>query len=191
MADPSVLARYGFPSVRAFQAAFCAGRTGQPLLTIDGVWGPHTAAAADELPYLSAHFQVDADNLRSHGNHQCLVRRELIYALELLRGQINRPVTVIDAYRDPAYNASLGQAGPADGLQHGAATNSQHVLGLAADLPDSMSLSVQQVRDMHIFSGIGYSRSTGHVLHVDMRHVDPSTNYTKSSPTNPAMWLYA
>lgn len=181
MVDQSVLARFGFPQVHAFQSAFCGGKSGLPLLTIDGIWGPHTAAAAAELPYLSPHFQVDADHLRSRGNGQCLIRRELLYALELFRAKLGRPVPIIDGYRDPAYNAKLD----------GAASNSQHQYGTAVDLPSSLGLGVQQCRAMHIFSGIGYSRSTGHVLHVDVRHVDAKTNFTHSTPENPAMWLYA
>jgi uncharacterized protein YcbK (DUF882 family) len=173
---PADLARYGFPTIASFQRAYNGG----PWLAVDGIWGPNTEAAAAKLPGLSAHFGVDSDNLRSHGNHQCLVRRELLAALEVLRASIGRPVLVVDAYRDPAYNAGLP----------GAAHDSQHQYGVAADIAESVQLTVAEVRAAGVFSGFGYSVSTHHVRHVDGRHFDPVHNVTHSTIARPAIWTY-
>lgn len=176
---PNDLARFGFPTVQAFQRATTfPGADGMSLVT-DGHWGAQTAAAAAHLPLLSPHFDVNSDNLRSKGNGLCLVRRELIRALEVLRAHIGRPVPILDAYRDPAHNRAVGGA-----------SESQHPDGLAADFPQGARILVTDIVACHRFSGFGVSRSTGHVLHADVRHLDPRSNVTHSTVAHPARWWY-
>lgn len=173
---PTDLARFGFPTIAAFQRAY-AGPL--PALAVDGVWGPATMAAAAQLPSLSPHFGVDSDHLRSNGDHRCLVRRELLLALEVLRAHIGRPLLVVDAYRDAVHNAAIGSV-----------RDSQHPIGTAADIAEAVHLTIAEVQGSGAFSGYGYSVSTKHVLHVDVRHVDPVHNVTHSTIARPAVWTY-
>lgn len=136
---------------------------------IDSVAGPNTQAALSRLPNLSDHFVVD--ELRSHGNGDCYVRKELVNALEQLRARLNMPIHVIDAYRDPKHNAEVGGV-----------SGSQHLDGLAADIPGICGWRV--VAAMQVFSGLG--DRLGAISHVDMRHI----NGGPSTPTNPARWTY-
>ena len=175
----SLLNTYGFPcgavdgtlglaskaAIKMFQRACNLGN----WLTTDGIAGPQTQAALGGLPHLSPNFVVD--ELRSHGNQNCYVRRELLQGLEQLRSALNMPIHVIDAYRDPAHNAAVGGVG-----------NSEHVDGTAADIPGICSW--RKVASLEIFSGIG--DRFGAISHVDMRHLDGG----KFTPQNPARWTY-
>jgi hypothetical protein len=138
-------------------------------LIIDGLPGPATQAALANLPHLSPNFVVD--ELRSHGNQNCYVRRELLQGLEQLRSALNMPIHVIDAYRDPAHNAAVG------GVDH-----SEHVDGTAADIPGICGW--RKVASLQIFSGIG--DRNGAISHIDMRHLDGG----QFTPQNPARWTY-
>ncbi len=143
-------------------------------LKVDGVPGLLTQAALGRLPNLSLHFVVD--ELRSHGNGDCFVKRGLLQALESLRLKLNMPLHIIDAYRDPQHNAAVGGA-----------SDSMHLYGLAADIPGVCGWRV--VANMQIFSGIG--DRYGSISHVDMRHLDPKHNLTpNATPKSPARWTY-
>lgn len=174
----SVLSTHGFPTgaidgVLGTQSKAAIARFQQAstyyTAGIDGIAGPNTQNALQRLPYLSDHFVVD--ELRSHGNGNCYVRKELVDALEQLRARLNMPIHVIDAYRDPVHNAEVGGV-----------TGSEHLDGLAADIPGICSWRL--VANMRIFSGIGDRH--GAISHVDMRHI----NGGSFTPSNPARWTY-
>jgi peptidoglycan hydrolase-like protein with peptidoglycan-binding domain len=178
------LNRWGFPvgkvdgvlgphtkqAVKYFQEACNLG----PHLAVDGIPGELTQAAIACLPYLSEHFV--AGELRSNGNGNCCIRRELLAGLEKLRAELNMPIHIISAYRDPAHNKKVG------GAQF-----SMHVYGLAADIPGLCSY--RKVEDLQIFSGIGHRH--GAISHVDMRHNAGSNNKTpNATPIRPEVWAY-
>lgn len=156
-------------AVTKFQEAFNIG----PWLVVDGIPGPRTQAAISNLPHLSNNFVVD--ELRSHGNGDCFVKRDLLKALEDLRARLNMPVHVIDAYRDPQHNAAVGGA-----------SDSMHLWGLAADIPGICGWRV--VANMQVFSGIG--DRAGAISHVDLRHLSVHNQTPKATPLSPARWTY-
>jgi zinc D-Ala-D-Ala carboxypeptidase len=81
---------------------------------------------------------------------------KLIACLERLRTACgNRPLRIIDGYRDPAYNKRIGGA-----------PNSQHMYNRAADIPAGYATIAQA--EASGFTGIGHDRS-GRVIHVDVR----------------------
>jgi zinc D-Ala-D-Ala carboxypeptidase len=162
------------PNTKAAVARFQQAYANGPWLTVDAVPGPKTQAALDDLPYLSPHFSVA--EVASHGNGDCYVSRDLLAALEQLRTFLNMPLHVIDAYRDPAHNTSVG--GEKD---------SMHLYGLAADIPPVCSW--QAVARLGLFSGIGDRH--GMISHVDLRHLAGQANHTpNATPQAPARWTY-
>lgn len=164
-------------AVRRFQVAFNYGGPAAWLL-VDGDPGPLTQAALARLPLLSEHFSTS--ELRSRGeaaDGDCWVRRELLHALEALRHALgDRPLPVLDAYRNPAHNAAVGGA-----------ADSMHLWGYAADLPHPCT--VAQAQAVGVFSGIG--DKGGLVAHVDVRHLAGALNRTPgATPQAPARWHY-
>jgi zinc D-Ala-D-Ala carboxypeptidase len=103
------------------------------------------------------------------------VKKELVRGLERYRRLVGGPVAIVSGFRDPEKNRCVGGA-----------SGSQHLYGNAADVPPVLSLD--RVRSLHRFSGIGIQRATGRVRHVDVRHVLP--NPTGGTPQNPTIWLY-
>lgn len=156
-------------AVARFQQAYNAG----PWLKVDGIPGPLTTAAVAQLPQLSPHFVVA--ELASHGNGDCYVDRQLLVALEILRNRLSMPIHVIDAYRDPAHNAFVGGA-----------SDSMHLYGLAADIPQICSWRL--VAALSVFSGIG--DRFGAVSHVDLRHLSPANETPNATPAAPVRWTY-
>ena len=143
-------------------------------LAVDGIPGPKTQAALAELPHLSEHFVVA--ELRSKGNGNCYIKRELLQALEAWRAQLGgRPMRIISAYRDPAHNAG-----------EGGATHSMHLYGLAADVDPLEPWKDTSRRQL--FSGIGDRH--GAVSHVDLRHLSSFNLTPGASPRSPARWTY-
>jgi zinc D-Ala-D-Ala carboxypeptidase len=112
------------------------------------------------------------------GNGHIRGHRDLIIGLEKIREKTGRPIRIVNGYRDPSKNSCVGGA-----------SKSQHLFGLAADCDPG--LSVSQIRELRCFSGIGFSQSSGRVLHVDVRHVDRSSNVTGGTIANPTVWRYA
>lgn len=158
-------------AIQAFQKGF-----GYYDLLIDGYAGPQTHQALQLC--LDRGGRVDDfffwREFKSNGDGWINVHRELIRGLHNYRLRYG-PTKIVSGYRDIAYNRKIG-----------AVPNSQHVYGNAADIPPVAS--VNAVRGMRLFSGIGYERSTGKVRHVDVRHVGPNT--TGGTTTNPTIWRY-
>lgn len=178
-----LLNKYGFPcgaedgvwgaksraALAAFQRAWNGGRKSMdddgwfgPLMADTGNLSGRAYAALCSLarpnmggPYLSPHFTVH--ELRSKGNGDCFVRRELLHVLEVLRDMVG-PFSPISVYRDPAHNARIP----------GAASNSQHIHGTAADLSKSLGVTIAQAEKAGAH-GIGYHKWSRKVMHVDVR----------------------
>jgi hypothetical protein len=62
------------------------------------------------------------------------------------------------------------------------------MFGVATDIRGVTSVS--RMRSYQLFAGIGYSISSGKVLHVDSRDVG-GHNSTHGSPSAPTIWEYA
>lgn len=179
MTLPDEVARLGFDSVEAFQAAWNLG----PALKVDGICGPMTRAAASHslsrrlagLGDLSEHFSVHELACRCGGTlpgcRKILVLRGLLTSLEGYRQRLGAPVSIVSGYRCERRNAAVG------GAQH-----SQHIHGAAADLHPQVRDEV--VYGWGLFAGIGYGSVSGLVVHVDRRDL---TDHTGTLP-NPAVF---
>lgn len=147
-------------------------------LLIDGMAGPQTHhALRASLAYGGAcgagfYFR----EFKSKGDGWIKIKRDHVRALEVYRERFG-PVHILSGYRDPAHNRRVGGA-----------ANSQHLYGNANDIGNPKA-SLNAVRNLGVFSGIGYRRSTGLVIHVDSRHLGPNT--TSGTPTSPTIWRYA
>ena len=131
---------------------------------------------------LTDHFALWEFSCKCFGKyHDCqraLVLPALPAALERLRtAHYPTGLTIVSGYRCGRYNAGL----------NGAATDSQHTHGTAVDILPRATL--QQVRNLAVFSGIGVNRKSGLVSHVDVRHAG-RYNLTQSTPVHPAIWYY-
>jgi lysozyme len=162
-----------FAAVGDFQRGFAFWK-----LLVDGHAGPKTLEAlqssVEQGGKCSPNFTFR--EFKSSGNGWIKVSRDLVLGLEEYRELVGKPVSVVSGYRDPGRNASIP----------GAAKNSQHMYGNAADLEPVKTTN--EVKALRRFSGIGYQGSSGLVRHVDVRHVGPNT--TKSSVRDPAIWIY-
>lgn len=146
-------------------------------LGVDGAPGPETQKAIEAC--LSANGKCSAyftfREFASKGNGWVKVASALAFGLDRYRERAGGPVVVVSGYRDPARNSAAGGA-----------TNSQHLYGNACDL--APRLTVDQVRSLGVFSGVGWNRGSGLVAHVDVRHVGPNTS--GGTPANPTTWIY-
>lgn len=113
----------------------------------------------------SAHFSDQELACRCCGVNACT--RELVDTLELIRSAVtlgrgvDTPVHVDCAYRCPAHNAATA----------GAASNSQHQNGIAADIkiPDMTAAEMEKlVSTFPQINGIGRADHQGYI-HVDLR----------------------
>ncbi len=109
---------------------------------------------------ISAHFS-DAELACHHcGINACTAA--LVSALEALRVAVGLPITVDDAYRCAIHNVAVGGA-----------PDSQHLLGLAADIK-IVGMSVRQMYRAAVQipafrdGGIGVAMDQGYI-HVDVR----------------------
>jgi hypothetical protein len=122
---------------------------------------------------LSANFSYVEFRCKCGGRfttcRRIFIIRVQIQRLEAYRRRVGHPVTVVSGYRCPGHNNSVGGA-----------THSQHMVGTACDVPGVLTRA--QVRALGTFTGIGYSSSTGRVLHVDSR---------SGNVNSPAEWRYA
>jgi hypothetical protein len=158
-------------AVQAFQKGF-----GYYDLLIDGYAGAQTHQALQLC--LDRGGRVDDfffwREFKSKGDGWINVHRDLVRGLHEYRLRYG-PTSIFSGYRDTLHNKKVVGA-----------PNSQHVYGNAADINDVAS--VNAVKNLQKFSGIGYQGSTGKVRHVDVRHCGPNT--TGGTPSNPTVWRY-
>lgn len=112
---------------------------------------------------LSEHFKLKEFRCHDRANYpDTRVSPRLIAALEKIRNKVGRTVHVLSAYRPKDYNDAIP----------GAASNSQHIDGLAADIycDDINTKTLYDICDQVIGSsgGVGYYPHDGFV-HVDTR----------------------
>lgn len=170
--------------VRNFQKAWNLGA----WLTVDGLYGPKTDAALKVSmaahragrSNISAHFSTAEFKCQCNGKYRdcqgVWVTRVHIRRLESLRARTG-PLRINSGCRCPSHNKAVGGA-----------SSSQHMFGVATDIPGTLTLA--QVRALKLFAGIGYSGSTGRVLHVDARDIG-GHNLTSGRTTAPTVWRYA
>lgn len=161
---------------------------GEPL-AVDGVNGPKTRTAVRislarlkaGQPTVSEHFSWSEFACHCRGRYadcrRIRLHHSLVTGLERYRARVGRPVSIVAGYRCPRHNAAVGGA-----------TSSQHLYGAAADVEYALADAV--VAKLRVFSGIGRSRKTGKVRHVDVRHVS-GNNTTGGTPDRPTRWVYA
>ena len=146
-------------------------------LSVDGALGPKTVAALRrshrEGGACSAFFKFREFACKHCG--EIKVHRALVQGLDKYRRVVG-PVRIVSGYRCVTHNRVVGGK-----------PNSQHLYGCAADI--SAKVHWSEVRELKLFSGIGYQRSTNLVRHVDVRHRSPQ-NTTKGTPARPTVWLY-
>jgi hypothetical protein len=165
-------------SVRRYQMAF-AGASRDSWLAVDGLAGPLTQRAMEDYGQrLAANFLAGEFRCRHCGRNA--VRRELVAALQQLRGRIRVPVNIFSGYRCERHPATLRRPG------------SMHPKGLAADV--SPPPDVKAVRGLQAFSGIGTVARGSRVRHVDVRHVLPAKDRPGTTPRvtvgRPDVWSY-
>lgn len=144
-------------AVRDFQRGFAFA-----TLVAGGGVGPRTQEALRlsirRGGRCSQHFTFRS--FRSPGDGWIKLHRALARGLEAYRVALGEPVLVLSGHRDAAWNAV-----------HGGRPDSQHLHGTAADVEPA--LTVEQVRALRVFSGIGVDAASGLVRHVDVRHCGP------------------
>lgn len=157
-------------AVRDFQRGFAFA-----TLVAGGGVGPRTREALRVAirrgGRCSQHFAFRS--FRSPGDGWIKLDRALVRGLEVYRAALGGPVAILSGYRDPQSNR-----------RQGGRAGSQHLHGTAADVEPAMAL--EQVRDLRVFSGIGYDPQTGLVRHVDVRHCGPDPS--GGTPARPAIW---
>jgi len=151
-------------------------------LRVTGVIGTADLAALREavrLGRISAHFAPDEFRCKCGGRYpdcrRVRVPRATVVAAEKLRTLIGG-FTPISTYRCPGRNAHVG------GYER-----SQHLYGLAMDIPPT--LTPRQLRPLGVFSGFGVQSSTGKVRHVDLRHLSPD-NFPRATLAEPRIYTY-
>ena len=155
-------------AVRRFQTAYVKSD-----LKVDGIIGALTHAALEECRMtggqLTTHFRLR--EFASKGNGDIRADRQLVIGLQALREVYGAAIGIRSGYRDSAHNRKVGGA-----------RGSQHLYGRAADLAWREPMSIDEVAELSLFSGIGYYKKSGKVVHVDVR--------PKASRANPVTWQY-
>jgi len=182
------------PATRLAVARFQLAFNGPRPLAVDGMYGPFTLAALDEVDSrgkISPNFSLN--EVRSKGDRTAFIHRDLLNALETLRSRVGRPLSLVSAWRDIQHNRRVGGA-----------TSSQHTYGDAPELqrikdlfPRNSILTAGRAADfnrgyitledaqaLELFSGIGWRMDGGKrwVTHVDIR--------TSRNPKDPSVWRY-
>lgn len=152
-----------------FQRGWAGGRNGGPLLVIDGILGPITLAAHTECANNRGHaspnfrfseFRTQNPNRRVLPTNPVIrLNRDLVLALEQVRSDIGRPISIVSGFRDTVWNRIVG----------GSAT-SEHIHGNAADLNASLGIRPRVAYDAGA-RGLGQvgPGDTGVITHMDMR----------------------
>lgn len=189
----AILRRLGWrvndgPTFRRALANFQTGYALGGALTADGVLGPKTTAALLRSEgarvagrgTASAHFSFAEFACKCGGRYgsceRIKLRRQLVIGLEQYRAKAGA-TTIVSGYRCPGHNRAVGGA-----------SSSQHMFGGAADV--GYALTDRQVARIGAFSGIGRSRTTHKVRHVDVRAI-AGHNLTGGSTKRPTIWDYA
>jgi len=163
-------------------------------LVVDAVPGPRTWAALREAAsgHLSPHFNVSELRTRTRAggpkDGTCWVHRDLLHALERLRADVGRPLSVVSGWRDVAHNRRVGGASASQhtfgispelsAISSRLARNAHLRAGRAADIPSGY-VTLEHARSLALFGGLGYRGQW--VTHVDVRPVNTST---------PTVWRY-
>lgn len=188
-----ILSRLGFrtdSSVRITQAVkdFQNGWNLGGTLVVDGLVGPLTQSAllgSDHRRQLgqstaSSHFSFSEFACKCNGKYascrRIWVMRQLLQSLETYRSH-SGPLKIVSGCRCPSYNSYD---------IHGAA-DSQHIYGSASDVEHKFPWTT--VATWQVFAGIGYSKASGLVAHVDRRDVSGHNN--GGTLAKPMTWLYA
>lgn len=170
--------------IKNFQRGWNLGK----WLVVDGLYGPNTDAALKKSLAnhkagrgdMSAHFSFGEFQCKCEGRFSSCQgvweNRVHVKRLEVLRAKIGT-LKVVSGCRCVGHNKSVGGA-----------TSSQHLFGVSSDVPGQLTIS--QMKALKQFAGIGYSQSTGKVLHVDSRDLG-GHNLTNGTPSNPTIWRYA
>lgn len=160
-------------AVRDFQRGFAFA-----TLVAGGGVGPRTRDALRTAirrgGRCSQHFTFRS--FRSPGDGWIKLDRALARALEVYRAELGEAVAVLSGHRDARFNRA-----------HGGLPDSQHLHGTAADVEPA--LTVEQVRALRAFSGIGYDPLSGLVRHLDVRHAGPARG--GATLANPAVFAVA
>lgn len=114
---------------------------------------------ADRWPHFSRHEFACRDGCGAD-----IVHPALLDLLEALRTLKDRPVRIVSGVRCCPHNRAVGGA-----------LRSQHVHGLAADIPRDLGLTVAQAKALG-FKGIGVR--AGIVVHVDVRREQEAQVWT-------------
>ena len=172
-------------AVSAFQRGWNLGAA----LVIDGRVGPKTSAALSTSYARQRVGKTTASANFSFAEYAChcggrffSCRRIYVYrahlrAMEVYRAKAGQNITVISGYRCEGHNKAVRGA-----------TFSQHRYGVASDV--TYALNDTTVASLRVFSGIGRSRSTRRVRHVDSRSLGPR-NTTRGTVTRPTIWDYS
>ncbi len=172
-------------AVTGFQAGWNLG----PALADDGDFGPLTSAALAtsfarhraRKPTMSAHFSYVEFRCKCGGAfrdcQRIWVRRAHVRRLEAYRAKLGQPIRIISGCRCKGRNKAVGGA-----------KSSQHMFGAATDI--EALRTVEQRREMKLFAGLGFRRSSRKVVHVDSRDKS-GKNLTGGSPVRPTEWEYA
>jgi len=107
---------------------------------------------------LSAHFSTS--EFQCHcGCGRCEVQPRLLQALEAVRVEVGEPLHIVSGYRCPGHNKACGGA-----------KDSQHMLGMAADVqaPDLWKLYKAAMR-VPMVKGVGIYLRPGGWIHLDVR----------------------
>ena len=167
-------------AIKDFQRGWNLGAA----LTVDGKPGPKTDAALatsesrrrKKLGTASTHFSFVEFQCKCGGRYsgcrRVWVSRTLLQRLERYRAATKRSLKVVSGCRCVGHNKAVGGA-----------SRSQHMNGYAADILYYSGWTATKVARLKLFSGIGKSRSTNLVRHVDIR--------TNASTSHPTVWNYA
>lgn len=117
---------------------------------------------------LSANFQVKEFACKD-GSDLILVDTNLVAILQDIRSHFKKPVNLTSAYRNAAYNASIGGA-----------TNSYHIKGMAADITiNGLSrLEIAQYAESKGANGIGLYDYENGFVHIDSRPIKSFWKHT-------------
>lgn len=172
-------------AVKGFQTGWNLG----PKLRPDSDFGPLTSAALAtsfkrhraKKPTMSAHFSFVEFRCKCGGAfrdcRRIWVKRRHVRRLEAYRAKVGEPVRIISGCRCKGRNKAVGGA-----------TSSQHMFGVATDV--EALRTVEQRREMKLFAGLGFRRSSRKVVHCDSRDRG-GHNLTGGTPARPTTWKYA